>query len=51
MFSPGPISGHCGADPNARIEPLDISPREAAHAIERPTMIGILEQHGPTRGV
>ena len=33
-----------GADPNARIEPLDISPREAAHAIESPTIIHILEQ-------
>ena len=37
-----------GADPNARIYPLDISPREAAHSIESRTMVGILEEHCQT---
>jgi hypothetical protein len=37
-----------GADPNARINPLDISPREAAHSIESHTMVGILEERCQT---
>jgi hypothetical protein len=37
-----------GADPNARIDELDISPREAANSIESRTMIGILEEHCQT---
>lgn len=37
-----------GADPNARLSPLDISPREAANSIESRTMVGILEEHCQT---